>query len=190
MKTMQLYHTGFDVIEHPDIHFGRANADFAQGFYLSDNRKFSMRWARERKGKTTYLNEYKLGITDLNIKHFKRNVEWFSYLYHNRNGYRDTLPVYDVIIGSIANDTIYDIWGITTSGLLSEQQALEILTIGPLYEQIVIKTEKALSHLRFVRATVLEHADIAAHRAVVSEEESAYRELVSEKLGAIADILE
>ena len=190
MKTMQLYHTGFEKIEHPDIHFGRANADFAQGFYLSDNREFSMRWARERKGKTTYLNEYKLDVTDLNIKHFERNEEWFSYLYHNRNGYRDTLPAYDVIIGPIANDTIYDIWGITTSGLLSKQQALAILTIGPLYEQIVIKTEKALSHLRFVRATALEHADIAAHRAVVAEEESAYRELVSEKLGAIADILE
>lgn len=48
---MVLYHTGFEKIEHPDIHFGRANADFAQGFYLSDNREFSMRWARERKGK-------------------------------------------------------------------------------------------------------------------------------------------
>ena len=140
MKTMQLYHAGFAVIKSLDIHFGRANADFAQGFYLSDNREFLMRWARERKGETTYLNEYKLGVTDLNIKHFERNEEWFSYLYRNRNGYKDAYPAYDVIIGPIANDTIYDIWGITTSGLLSEQQALEILTIGPLYEQIVIKT--------------------------------------------------
>ena len=190
MKTMQLYHAGFDVIETPDIRFGRVNADFAQGFYLSDNQAFSARWARERKGKTTFLNEYALDVSGLKVKHFARDKEWFSYIYRNRNGYQDIFSEYDVIIGPIANDTIYDIWGITTSGLLSEEQALEILTIGPLYEQIVIKTEKAAAQLSFVQALPLEHDEIAAHRAVVAEEESVYQKLVSEKLGAIADVLE
>ena len=190
MRIMHLYHAGFAVIESPDIHFGRVNADFGQGFYLSDSRAFAMRWARERKGQTTYLNEYALDVTDLKIKHFARDEEWFHYIYRNRNGYKDAYPAYDVIIGPIANDTMYDIWGITTSGLLSRQQALEILTIGPCYEQIVIKTKTAAAHLRFMGASALEHADIVAHRAVVAEEESDYQALVSEKLGAIADILE
>lgn len=57
---MELYHTGFDIIEAPDIHFGRQNADFGQGFYLSGNREFSVRRARERKGRHTYLNTYVL----------------------------------------------------------------------------------------------------------------------------------
>ena len=54
----------------------------------------------------------------------------------------DALAHYDVLIGPIANDTIYDIWGITTGGLLSEAQALEILSVGPQYEQVVVKRGK------------------------------------------------
>ncbi len=34
---MKLYHTSFSIIENPDIYFGKKNADFGQGFYLSDD---------------------------------------------------------------------------------------------------------------------------------------------------------
>ena len=84
---MELYHTGFDIIEAPDIHFGRQNADFGQGFYLSGNWEFSVRWARERKGRHTYLNTYVLDTAGLSIKRFARDAEWFGYIYRNRNGY-------------------------------------------------------------------------------------------------------
>lgn len=187
---MELYHTGFDIIEAPDIHFGRQNADFGQGFYLSGNREFSVRWARERKGRHTYLNTYVLDTAGLSIKRFARDAEWFGYIYRNRNGYADALAHYDMLIGPIANDTIYDIWGITTSGLLSEAQALEILSVGPQYEQVVVKSEKAAAQLHFLSSAVLPHEEIAAQRAAVSREESAYQDLVGEKLGKIAEILE
>ncbi|MBQ9562757.1 MAG: DUF3990 domain-containing protein [Lachnospiraceae bacterium] len=45
---LELFHTGYQIIERPDIHAGRTNADFGQGFYLSDDEEFSKRWARER----------------------------------------------------------------------------------------------------------------------------------------------
>ena len=45
MTILRLFHTGFQVIEKPDIKFGRANADFGQGFYLSNDEEFSRRWA-------------------------------------------------------------------------------------------------------------------------------------------------
>lgn len=32
---MLLYHTGYQEIREPDIHHGRKNADFGQGFYLT-----------------------------------------------------------------------------------------------------------------------------------------------------------
>ena len=34
---IQLFHTGYQIITSPDITIGRRNADFGQGFYLSDN---------------------------------------------------------------------------------------------------------------------------------------------------------
>ncbi len=47
---MLLYHTGFQEIAHPDVHFGRKNADFGQGFYTADDETFAVRWAREKRG--------------------------------------------------------------------------------------------------------------------------------------------
>ena len=49
------------------------------------------------------------------IKRLKRDEEWFEFIYNNRRN-NDTMPQYDLIIGPIANDTIYDTLGITTSG--------------------------------------------------------------------------
>ena len=43
MSILRLFHTGFQVIQKPDINMGRANADFGQGFYLSNDEEFSRR---------------------------------------------------------------------------------------------------------------------------------------------------
>jgi hypothetical protein len=52
---MLLYHTGFDEIKHPDIHIGRKNADFGQGFYLSlEHHYINM----SQKYKLMFPNEY------------------------------------------------------------------------------------------------------------------------------------
>ena len=34
MNRIKLYHSGFYQVENPDIHFGRKNADFGQGFLI------------------------------------------------------------------------------------------------------------------------------------------------------------
>ena len=185
---MKVYHAGFDVIRKPDIHYGRANADFGQGFYLSDNREFAARWAKERKQRQTYINLYELTTAGLKIKRFARDEAWFHYLYRNRNGYADSLADYDVIIGPIANDTLYDIWGITTAGLLSREQSLEILSIGPAYEQIVLKSEAAVGQLQWIEATELSHESLVKNRETLARKESDYQQLVESKLEKIAQI--
>ena len=38
---LHLFHTGYAEIREPDIHYGRKNADFGQGFYLSDSDEFA-----------------------------------------------------------------------------------------------------------------------------------------------------
>ena len=89
MKTLTLYHTSFDIIQKPDIHYGRKNADFAQGFYLTDDEEFAHRWARLRKDKTVYVNRYELIIDDLNIYEFVRDMDWFKYIFNNRHNHDD-----------------------------------------------------------------------------------------------------
>ena len=60
----------------------------------------------------------------------------------------DQLQESDIIMGPIANDIIYDLLGITTSGLLPKEISMKILLAGPEYQQLVIKTETGASHLR------------------------------------------
>lgn len=171
-----LFHTGFQIIEKPEINAGRTNADFGQGFYLSPDKEFSKRWARERKGLRTYLNAYELDTTGLAVKHFSRDTEWLDYIIDNRFGKPDAYADYDVITGPIANDTLYDTWGIITSNLLKKDQALQLLLIGPAFEQTVVKTEKAASLLRFKYAVEMTSEEIAGYRKTVRNEELEFQD--------------
>lgn len=187
MGILRLYHTGFQKIEQPDIRVGRRNADFGQGFYLSDDEEFSKRWAKQRKGRDTVLNTYELTVEGLNVKHFSRDAEWFDYIFRNRSGYKDSLSDYDIIIGPIANDTIYDTWGIITSGLLQPSLALELLQIGPQYQQIVIKTNCALLQLRYISASILVEKDLITYKEAVIQEEHTFQSQLAERLSREQD---
>ena len=58
---MILYHTSDREITSPDIRKGRKNADFGQGFYLTPDKEFTCRWAREN----AVVNEYEFDESGL-----------------------------------------------------------------------------------------------------------------------------
>ena len=181
---MLLYHTGFQEIKTPDVHHGRKNADFGQGFYLTSDAAFSRRWAKERAGMQTVVNTYELDTERLSVRQFTRSREWFEYIFANRSGKPDRINA-DVIIGPIANDTIYDTFGIITSGFLKEEDALHLLLIGPEYRQIALKTEKAADQLKWLSSEILTPEELVKFRAIVSAEEAAYQEQFAAELEKI-----
>ena len=162
---MRLYHAGKQEIARPDIHAGRKNADFGWGFYLTPDKAFSDRWA----GEGAVVNTYELDEKDLDIHVFQRDAAWFDYIFNNRR-FRDGLKA-DVVIGPIANDTIFDTLGIITSGLLTPAEALSLLSVGPRYTQIAIKTQKAADNLCFIASSPASAPDQAARQA----EQDAYQ---------------
>ena len=180
---MKLYHVGYEEIKNPDINYGRKIADFGQGFYLSLERSFSEKWAHFRNGLTTYLNIYDLNEENLKIKTFQKDEEWYHYIFNNRNGYKDNLTEFDVVIGPIANDTIYDVWGILTSGFISPENSLEVLRLGESYTQVVIKSEKANDNLKWISSEILDKNDIIKYQEIVKLEESKYQDSVIKILG-------
>lgn len=182
---LTLFHAGFSIVKEPDVSIGRKNADFGQGFYLTSDEEFARRWARERKGEQTIINTYLLDTDNLAVHRFARNEEWFDYIFGNRNFHPDELSA-DVIIGPIANDTIYDTFGIITSGFLKREDALRLLLIGPEYEQIALKTGKAAKQLKWTGAEVLHPDTIAGYRKLVASEEKEYQELFAEEMGRIS----
>lgn len=179
---MKVFHAGYDEIPSPDIHRGRKNADFGQGFYLSDNYEFASRWGREKAGSDIIVNTYELSEEGLNIKHFDRDSEWFRYVFSNRRSMPDILSDVDIIFGPIANDTIYDTMGIMTSGYLKDEEALKLLSIGPMYSQIVLKSQKAADNLKFISSEILSKETIERNKKIVSLEQDEYLQLFAETM--------
>ncbi|MBR6325922.1 MAG: DUF3990 domain-containing protein [Lachnospiraceae bacterium] len=174
---MILYHTSDREILHPDIHFGRKNADFGWGFYLTPDREFTCRWARDN----AVVNAYELDESSLDVHVFERTREWFAYIFQNRRG-KDGLQA-DVVIGPIANDTIFDTLGITTSGFLEPEDAMKLLLIGPEYTQVAIKTEKAARQLRFLGSEKIAGMDENARQA----EQDAFQTAFAEEMQRITE---
>ena len=176
-----LYHTGRLEIRKPDIHFGRKNADLGQGFYLTPDEAFARRWAKEQKDGQAVMNTYEMDLSGLKVFRFTRDLAWYDYLLANRSGRPDNLEN-DVIIGPIANDTLYDTLGIITSGFLSREEALKLLRIGPEYTQVVVKTEKAVQQLTWLSAQKLEEEETLHFQEVLKREQEAYQEAVGRAL--------
>ena len=174
---MILYHVSDVVIEKPDLKHGRKNADFGQGFYLSTDIDFSLKWAV----KDMLLNVYEIDLEGLKVKEFRRDINWFEYIYNNRR-LNDTLADYDVIIGPIANDAIYDTWGILTSGFVDKEKSLKCLLAGNEYTQLVIKSEKAKEKLAFKYFKKLDN-DLKNNKKSTRIEEEKYQKLVLDILG-------
>ena len=158
-----------------DIHHGRKNADFGWGFYLTLDREFTYRWAREN----AVVNEYELDEAGLLIHRFSRDIDWFQYIFHNRR-LQDGLTA-DVIIGPIANDTIFDTLGIISSGFMEPDDAMKLLMIGPEYTQVAIKTERAAGQLHWIRSEKIERID----KDNLKAEQDAFQEQFGKALSLI-----
>ncbi|MCR5153864.1 MAG: DUF3990 domain-containing protein [Lachnospiraceae bacterium] len=171
---MKLYHTGKEEIRQPDLDHGRKNADFGPGFYLTPDKDFAFRWA----GKGAVINEYEFDEEGLTAKTFERDLSWFNYIFANRKG--KDLEEADYVKGPIANDTIYDTLGVLTSGLLSSEEALKILLIGPCYIQVAIKSQKALSKLKWLKSEEIK--DHGKYAVLLKEEQERYQNTLAEAI--------
>ena len=171
-----LYHAGYDEIRNPDVHYGRKNADFGQGFYTTDNLDFACGWAREKPGSDIIINCYELDETDLKIRKLERDCKWFEYIFSNRRVRPDVYSEYDVIIGPIACDTIYDTMGIITSGFLTDDEAMRLLMVGDCYTQIVLKAQRAADRLKFVSSEILSKDKIVEIQKQYAKENQKYQE--------------
>ncbi len=179
---MKVFHTAYLEIQDPDIYHGRKNADFGQGFYMSDSDDFAGQWAIAGPETKIYVNRYELSLEGINVKIFKRDMEWINYILDNRRLKKERYPEADVVIGPIANDTIFDMMGIISSGFLSPEESLDLLKLGPEYKQIVVKTEKGRGNLKWLSSKVVSGEEFLRCKEKFAHEESIFQEEVAKKM--------
>lgn len=154
---MKVYHGSNVRVEKPTIIIANRYLDFGYGFYTTTNRLQAENFAKKvsaRRGGTALLNTYELDKTVVgNLVKVKKfdgaDAEWLKFVADNRNGVYSG-ESYDLIIGAVANDDVYQTLQLYLSGLYSEEQALSALKIKKLYDQYVFASELSLKALKFI----------------------------------------
>lgn len=144
---MTVYHGSYTAIQVPEIIKGRNTKDFGPGFYCTIIREQAERWARRYD--VGIVNTYTVRlIQDLKILEFKEMTdEWLDFIIDCRYGIAHD---YDVVIGAMANDQIYNYVSDYMDGILTREQFWVLAKFKYPTHQINFCTPAALKCLEFV----------------------------------------
>ncbi len=153
---MIVYHGSYCVVKTPSITFSRDSLDFGKGFYVTSIKTQAINWIErfKKRGKKAYLNSYSLDIDKLKenckVKIFDSyNLEWFDFIIECRN-MSDIYMKYDIIIGGIADDKIYNTIELYQDNLIEKDEALKRLKYYKPNEQICITNQNVIDkYLKF-----------------------------------------
>ena len=157
---MRLYHGSNIAIEQTKLIAQTRGLDFGSGFYLTANEYQAERFAeivvnRRKNGVATvsvYDFDWMTAEKTLAIRRFESaDATWLRFVVDNRlNIYRSEND--DIVIGAVANDAVMPTIQLLLGGFIDEEAALITLKTSKLTDQVCIKSEKALSLLRFVNS--------------------------------------
>ena len=147
MGKMTVYHGSYTIVEQPKIIVGRTTKDFGTGFYCTIIREQAERWAKRYD--TPIVNTYTVRMdTRLNILEFKdMTEEWLDFIIACRHGKPHS---YDIVIGVMANDQIYNFIADYMDGSITREQFWAMARFKYPTHQINFCTDKALDCLSFV----------------------------------------
>lgn len=172
MKTIDLYHGSQTILEHPYPGGGKPYNDYGYGFYCTRNQELAKEWSCT-EGEGGFANHYVLDMDGLRVLHLNSGeyhiLNWLAILLQNRSfsvsegimaqakayileTFLPPYTEYDLIVGYRADDSYFKFSRAFLSGTISLEQLRKAMDLGNLGEQIVLKSEKAFSHLQFADA--------------------------------------
>jgi hypothetical protein len=157
---MNLYHGSFiPDIKYPDLSKCRQKTDFGKGFYTTTSFEQAKKWAILRKNRfragKAYVSEYEiddavLSSGEYTIKHFTGvTKEWLEFVFNNRRGL--AAEKFDMVMGPVANDSLYATLLLYEQGVLSVEATIAQLKTYTLFDQLSFHTPKALAAIRFIK---------------------------------------
>jgi len=161
---MLVYHGSNVSVETPRLIKHNRTLDFGSGFYTTSNlsqaENFAYNVMRRNKGNgspTVSYFEVDFNAVEKNLSVLKfdnANVEWLDFVYAQRMANYTGLQ-YDVVIGPVANDTLYRVFRMYEDGDIDRDETLKRLKIVDLFNQITFCTAEAIAALKFVKYEVL-----------------------------------
>ena len=146
-----VYHGTNCIIDTPEIRVGKFTKDFGEGFYCTVIKEQAVRWAA--KYKTPVVNSYKCNIDErLSILEFKEMTEeWLDFIIDCRAG---KLHTYDIVIGAMADDQIYNYINEYLNGNITRSQFWVMTKFRYPTHQINFCTKDGLKCLKYVQSEV------------------------------------
>ena len=146
-------------ISKPDLKHSRDNVDFGRGFYTTPIYEQAEKWCGKfrRRGKEGIVSRYLFdeeNMQNLKVLQFDSySEEWLDFILNCRNG-KDSTD-YDVVIGGVANDKVFNTVELFFDGLIDKKEAINRLQYEEPNLQVCLRSEKAIECLVFERSESL-----------------------------------
>ena len=153
---MILYHGSLEEIKNPDISFSRSNTDFGKGFYTTTIKAQAISWTGRFKrihGHGT-ISIYEFAEAELRenisvLEFSTYSIEWLEYITKCRLG--ESSNFYDLVIGGVANDDVFNTLTLYFRGLIQNEEAIRRLRYEKPNIQYCFKNQKIINqYLRFI----------------------------------------
>ena len=142
-----VYHGNYCKVEEPKILENKYTKDFGKGFYCTILKEQAIKWANKYDTKIINLYEYHEN-NNLKIKEFTvMTEEWLDFIISSRNGEEHD---YDIVIGAMADDQIYNYITDLLKGEITREAFWELAKFRHPTHQIAFCTEEALKTLKFI----------------------------------------
>ncbi len=149
MAKQIVYHGSYTTIKDPEIKTGKYTKDFGEGFYCTLLKEQAIKWANKYDSPVLNVYEYDEN-TSLNIKEFSiLSEEWLDFVINCRNGVKHD---YDIVIGAMADDQIYNYVTDLTLGIITREAFWELAKFRYPTHQIAFCTDKSLECLKFLNS--------------------------------------
>jgi hypothetical protein len=159
---MILYHGSFSAIEKPDFYRSRDRLDFGKGFYTTPFKEQAVDWSRRfkrTKGQgvvSCYEVDEDTMCRELRILEFAGYTEeWLEFITLCRLSVGNNKQ-YDVIIGGVANDRVFDALEDYFSGRLDKEAAIARLRYEKPNLQYCFANQQTIDgYLKFIGSEVI-----------------------------------
>lgn len=143
---MELYHGSYMTIPFPEIIKGKFTKDFGEGFYCTELKKQAVKWAKRYDTPIVNIYDYQSNEA-LNILQFESMTdEWLDFIVACRSGKPHN---YDVVIGAMADDQIYNYVADFMNGVLTREQFWVLTKFKYPTHQINFCTSEALKCITY-----------------------------------------
>lgn len=147
MSKQIIYHGSYCKVEEPKIKDGKYTKDFGKGFYCTILKEQAEKWAKKYSTPTINVYEYSQN-TNLKIKEFTiMTEEWLDFIISCRSGKEHE---YDIVIGAMADDQVYNYITDLISGQITREAFWELAKFRHPTHQIAFCTLEALKCIKFV----------------------------------------